>query len=604
MNGILLKTGAICGSFLMMGLVACQNNQKSIAIEQQNDSLAVLKINRPSKYLLIPIQEDAPETKVCLVTGDAGDTDMDIRIANNRVDYYVPMTLPLSGSSKAIVRIQGQPIHKLCLDSLKQSETFDTKNKEKYRPIYHHTPTYGWMNDPNGLVYKDGEYHMFYQYNPYGSMWGNMHWGHSVSRDLVNWEHLPVALERDTMGHIFSGSSVVDFNNSAGFGKGTILSFYTSASDKGQVQCMAYSTDNGRTYTKYEQNPVLIPTDGIKDFRDPKVLWYEPEQKWIMVVSAFKEMRFFSSTDLKQWTYMSAFGDGYGVKPSMFECPDFFELPVDGDSNNKKWALIVNVNPGCIFGGSATQYFVGDFDGKQFICDTKPEVVKWLDWGKDHYATVCFSNTGERVIAVPWMSNWQYANIVPTQQFRSANGLPRELTMYKERNDIYLAAKPVKEVEKLRIDSAKIDDIEFEGDCSIESNDNDNTGAYEINLTLEPGNSSVAGFKLKNNVGEYVDIYIDAKANKVYMDRTNSGIADFSKDEFAIATWADLTKRNAHTFQLFIDKCSIEMFVDGGKIAMTNLVFPEEPYNGIEFHAESGKVKVKDMIVYKLNAIK
>ena len=311
------------------------------------------------------------------------------------------------------------------------------------------------MNDPNGLVYKEGEYHMFYQYNPYGSMWGNMHWGHSVSRDLVNWEHLPVAIERDTMGHIFSGSSVVDFNNSAGFGKGSIISFYTSASDEnGQIQCMAYSTDNGRTFTKYEHNPILTPADGIKDFRDPKVFWYEPDQKWVMLVSAFKEMRFYSSTDLKEWTYMSAFGDGYGVKPSMFECPDFFELPVDGNPQNKKWALIVNVNPGCLFGGSATQYFVGDFDGKQFICDTKPEVVKWLDWGKDHYATVCFSNTGERVIAVPWMSNWQYANVVPTKQFRSANGLPRELTMYKEGNDVYLAVNPVKEVEKLRIDSA------------------------------------------------------------------------------------------------------------------------------------------------------
>lgn len=599
-----LKLGAICGSFLMMGLPACQNNKSGIVVNRQNDSVAVLDINRTSKYLLLPVQEDAPECKVRVMTGSPGDADMDIRIADSHIDYYVPMCLPAT-SQKATVRIQSQHLQQLWLDSLKLSDTFDTANREKYRPLFHHTPLYGWMNDPNGLVYKEGEYHMFYQYNPYGSMWGNMHWGHSVSRDLVNWEHLPVAIDRDTMGHIFSGSSVVDFNNSAGFGKGSIISFYTSASDEnGQIQCMAYSTDNGRTFTKYEHNPILTPADGIKDFRDPKVFWYEPDQKWVMLVSAFKEMRFYSSTDLKEWTYMSAFGDGYGVKPSMFECPDFFELPVDGNPQNKKWALIVNVNPGCLFGGSATQYFVGDFDGKQFICDTKPEVVKWLDWGKDHYATVCFSNTGERVIAVPWMSNWQYANVVPTKQFRSANGLPRELTMYKEGNDVYLAVNPVKEVEKLRIDSAKIDDFDYEQGCSMDASDYDNSGVYEINLTLEQGTASIAGFKLKNNDGEFVDIYIDTKANKVYMDRTNSGVTDFSKKEFAMATWADLSKQKAHTFRLFIDKCSIEMFVDGGKVAMTNLFFPTAPYNGIEFYAEGGKVNVKDMMVYKLKAIK
>ena len=603
MNGM-LRIGAICGSILVMGLISCQNKKNEMAINLQNDSVAILNINRSSKFLLLPIQEGAPESKVCIMTGISENAEMDVRIAQDRIDYYVPMSLPASSSQKIAVRIRSGQARQLQMDSMKLSNTFDVSNREKYRPLYHHTPLYGWMNDPNGMVYKDGEYHLFYQYNPYGSMWGNMHWGHSVSRDLVNWEHLPVAIERDSMGHIFSGSSIVDFNNSAGFGKGAIISFYTSASGNGQVQCMAYSTDNGRTFTKYDKNPVLKPIDGIKDFRDPKVLWYEPDQKWVMLVSAFKEMRFYSSTDLKEWTFMSAFGDGYGVKPSMFECPDFFQLPVDGDVDHKKWALIVNVNPGCIFGGSATQYFVGDFDGKQFTCDTKPEVVKWLDWGKDHYATVTFSNTGNRVIAVPWMSNWQYANVVPTLQFRSANGLPRELTMYKEGKDVYLAANPVKEVEKLRVDSAKIDNFEYEQGHSMDANVHNDSGAYEIDLILEQGNASVAGFKLKNVKGEYVDIYINTKDGKVYMDRTNSGMTNFSQKEFAIATWAKLHERNAHSFQIFVDKSSIEMFVDGGKIAMTNLVFPSIPYNNIEFHAEGGKAAVKNMTVYKLNAIK
>lgn len=597
------KNKVIAGSLLMMGigLFSCQTNPTGIRIEMQNDSVALLTVAHPTKYLLLPVQEKAGESQVCLTTGNPTDTPMDVRLAHEQVDYYVPFALP---QASATIRIESKELQRLCLDSIRLSDSFDTANCEKYRSLYHHTPLFGWMNDANGLIYKDGEYHLFYQYNPYGSMWGNMHWGHSVSRDLVSWEHLPVALERDTLGHIFSGSSVVDFNNSAGYGEGSMISFYTSASDKnGQIQCMAYSTDNGRTFTKYEANPVLRPFDGLKDFRDPKVFWYEPEKKWVMVVSADKEMRFYSSTNLKEWSYLSGFGEGYGVQPSQFECPDFFELAVDGNPQQKKWVLIVNINPGGIFGGSATQYFVGDFDGTTFTCDTKPEVVKWLDWGKDHYATVCFSNTADRVIAVPWMSNWQYANTVPTKQFRSANALPRELTLYKEKNDIYVAANPVKEVEKLRAESIAINNFDFEEGCHIDTILPNNEGAYELNLALQSATADTYGFKLRNEAGEYVDIYIDAKAGKVYMDRTHSGQTDFSPKEFAVATWGEISKNTAHTFQVFVDKCSIELFVDGGKVAMTNLVFPETPYNLIEFHAEGGKANVKNMHIYKLKNI-
>ena len=252
----------IAGSLLMMGigLFSCRTNPTGVRIEMQNDSVALLTVAHPTKYLLLPVQEKAGESQVCLTTGNPTDTPMDVRLAQDQVDYYVPFALP---QASATIRIESKELQQLCLDSIRLSDSFDTANREKYRPLYHHTPLFGWMNDANGLIYKDGEYHLFYQYNPYGSMWGNMHWGHSVSRDLVSWEHLPVALERDTLGHIFSGSSVVDFNNSAGYGEGSMISFYTSASDKnGQIQCMAYSTDNGRTFTKYEANPVLRPFDG------------------------------------------------------------------------------------------------------------------------------------------------------------------------------------------------------------------------------------------------------------------------------------------------------------------------------------------------------
>ena len=610
----------LMGCAVSVSLAACQSASKEgFTLEQQGDTLTFVHITNPAKYLLLPVEEHTGEGQVCLVTGNPADTDMDIRLAKKETDYFVPFELP-AGAKEAVVRIRKTPKDAVCWKEMKLSDTFDTTNRDKFRPLYHHTPLYGWMNDANGLVYKDGEYHLYFQYNPYGSVWGNMHWGHSVSRDLVHWEHLPVALARDTMGHIFSGSSVVDKDNTAGYGAGSIVSFYTSASDKnGQIQCMAHSNDNGRTFTKYEKNPVLTPFDGLKDFRDPKVFWYAPEEKWVMIVSADKEMRFYSSRDLKDWTYMSAFGDGYGVQPSQFECPDMVQLPVNGDLNIKKWALIVNINPGCLFGGSATQYFIGDFDGTKFVCDTKPEVVKWMDWGKDHYATVCFSNTGDRVIAVPWMSNWQYANIIPTQQYRSANALPRELTMYSEGKEVYMAVNPVRELESLRKETREIPAFTVEANKATLFAGND--GAFEINMNVATGKSSIAGFQLVNGIGEYVDIYLDLNAKKLVMDRVHSGIVDFGKnsvphekeahdnriansinyvDDFALATWGPLSPAQEHTLRIFVDKCSVEVFLDGGKVAMTNLVFPNEPYNCLNFYSKDGSCRVNSLNIYKL----
>ena len=467
-------------------MIACQSQKSNLTFENQGDSLTIVRITHPTKYLLLPIQEAASEGKVKLDTGSPADMAMDVRLAVDSIEYYVPFELP-QGVEEATVTIGKVPSGAVCWENIQLSDTFNTANTDYYRPIYHHTPLYGWMNDANGLVYKDGEYHLYFQYNPYGSKWGNMHWGHSVSKDLIHWEHLKPAIARDTLGHIFSGSSIVDHNNSAGYGKDAMIAFYTSASDEhGQIQCMAYSNDNGRTYTKYEKNPILTPFDGLKDFRDPKVFWYEPAQKWYMIVSADKEMRFYSSSNLKDWEYLSGFGKGYGVQPNQFECPDFIQLPVDGDKNNMKWVMIVNINPGCMFGGSATEYFVGDFDGKEFKCDTKPEVTKWLDFGKDHYATVCFSNTGDRIIAVPWMSNWQYANATPIRQYRGANALPRELSLYTKDGQIYMAANAVKETEALRKDTRNIDDFAVKGEYKIDEIVPQTDGAYELEMDVTP----------------------------------------------------------------------------------------------------------------------
>ena len=617
-----LLTGCLMSATLVT-LGACTGQEKLIHLTHQGDSLTVARIETNAKYLLLPIEEKEAEAQVML-----GDVPMDVRLAVGKIDYTVPF--PLSGKSGDSIVIRGLAANALAWENLQVADTFDITNREIFRPVYHHTPAYGWMNDANGLVFKDGEYHLYFQYNPYGSVWGNMHWGHSVSRDLVHWQHLPVAIERDTMGHIFSGSCVVDARNDAGTGTNNIIAFYTShrstqPGHQRQVQCMAYSSDNGRTFTKYEGNPIITPFDGLENFRDPKVFWYAPQEKWVMIVSADKNMRFYESRNLKDWTYMSEWGEGYGPQPNQFECPDFIQLPVDGDKQHMKWVMIVNINPGFVYGGSGTMYFVGDFDGHRFTCDTKPDCVKWLDWGKDHYATVCFSNTGDRTIAVPWMSNWQYANITPSKgQYRSANALPRELNLYTAADgQLLLSAAPIKELSSLRGKEEKLGDFNL-GEKSVEHvADN---GAFELQFHVQPAAKGRTGVELSNAEGEKTLIYFDAENHRVVMDRAESGIVDFGKDiephqletsssrracvdgllhfvnDFAHATWAPVSDiAAAHEVRIFADRSSIELFVDGGRVAMTNLVFPTKPYDRLRFFSDE-KAQVKQAVLYPMNA--
>lgn len=602
-------------------------------IEHKGDT-TIIKVENPTKYLLLPIQEEKDEAQVLLDTGSKDDTWMDVRLAQNGSDYYVPFAL---GKGKtATVKILGLKKDALALNLLKLSDTFDTTNTDYYRPSYHFTPLYGWMNDPNGMVYKDGEYHLYFQYNPYGSKWGNMHWGHAVSKDLIHWEHLDPAIARDPVGHIFSGSSVVDKKNTAGFGKNAIIAIYTNNSvNHDEVQCIAYSNDNGRTFTKYEGNPVLTPFDGLKDFRDPKVFWYEKGKCWYMIVSADKETRFYKSKNLKKWTYVSAFGKGMGQQPCQYECPDFFQLPVNGDKKKMKWVMTMNINPGCWFGGSATEYFVGDFDGKKFTCPDANE-VKWLDWGKDHYATVTFSNTGDRVLGITWMSNWQYANLTPFKQNRGANGLPRELKLYEKNGKYYISEDVAPEVYALRKDTKNVADASVSDEKMLAGVAANMNGAFEIETDVTPDANGIAGIEISNNKRERTMIYFDMKQGKVVMDRTESGLSDFGKqsvphdielawdkqlaaegkeparitnsinykNDFALATWAPLSlcedgKKTYHV-DIFVDKSSVELFVDGGRIAMTNLVFPVAPYENVKLYTQDGKAEFKNLKVHKL----
>ena len=531
---------------------------------------AMKRVKTADKYILLPVEEEEGYAHIRVIKDNQVVKEFNCKLAINKTDYNVPLDvseyggdvlldIQFSGDKRSIGLINNF----VCWKDIKATNVFDSKNREKFRSIYHHTPLYGWMNDPNGMFYKDGVWHLYYQYNPYGSQWENMTWAHSTSTDLIHWKNHGEVIQPDALGTIFSGSSVVDKENTAGFGKDAIVAFYTSAG-AAQTQSIAYSTDNGETFKKYANNPIL--TSDVPDFRDPNVFWNEEVKQWNLILAAGQQMNIYSSKNLKDWKFESSFGEGYGNHGGVWECPDLLKM---GD----KWLLICNINPGGPFGGSATQYFVGSFDGHKFTCESKPEVTKWMDYGKDHYATVSFSNAPDgRIVVLPWMSNWQYANQVPTQQYRSANGLPRDLGLYSYNGEDYVSVKPSPEVFAA-----------FEKKPSGHLQ----PAAY-IEVTNIKSNASIV---LSNDKGERVTMVYDGKNATFSMDRTESGVTDFHSDFKAKAVAP--TNGIIKSMQIFIDRCSIEAFDTEGKVAMTNLVFPSKPYDKII--VKGCKVKIYEL---------
>lgn len=586
---------------LFLGMTSVVQADSSWTIRHLVCEQNIVSLDVTEDYLLLPIQDDAPEGKICVVKdNEQKGTLMNVRLARERVDSYVPFALSAYKGQHISIEIQGVPETALCWKELKLSGSFDMANKESFRPVYHHTPAYGWMNDPNGMFYKDGVYHLYFQYNPYGAVWGNMHWGHSTSTDLMHWKFEGCAIVPDAWGAIFSGSCVVDHENTAGFGKEAVVAFYTSAKSTPwgdiQMQSMAYSLDNGKTFTKYEGNPIL--TSSEKDFRDPKVFWYAPGKHWVMILAVGQHMEIYSSVNLKEWKKESEFGAMQGAHGGVWECPDLVEIPVEG-SREKKWVLICNLNPGGPFGGSAAQYFVGSFDGKKFVNES-PTQTKWMDWGKDNYATVTWNNAPDgRCIALGWMSNWQYANNVPTRQYRSANTLARDLTLYREGQELYLKSTPSVEVKKARGKKVSIPSFKVSEKHEIVNLFEEKQGAYEVEIVIQNAGASKIAFCLLNDKGEKVSMYYDLNRKQFVMDRSESGTVDFSKD-FPAVTVAPVNVNKELTLRLFVDRSSIEAFGEDGKFVMTNLVFPSQPYVKMCFEADKNGYAVKSLNVYKL----
>ncbi len=459
-----------------------------------------------------------------------------------------------------------------------------TYYQEKFRPQFHFSPPEKWMNDPNGLVYNDGVYHLFYQYYPEDIVWGPMHWGHAVSKDMVYWEHKPIALYPDELGYIFSGSAVMDDKNTSGFGtpaESPMVAIYTYHLMEGekagrndfQTQGIAYSLDNGDSWTTYEGNPVIGNKD-IRDFRDPKVFWYEESSKWVMALVAGDHVKFYGSHNLKDWELLSEFGRDVGAHGGVWECPDLFKLKVEG-SEEEKWVLYVSINPGAPNGGSGTQYFVGEFDGTTF---TSEQEHQWIDLGRDNYAGVTYNNTpdGKRTF-IGWMSNWDYAQVTPTEVWRSAMTVPRDVTLHKEGEQYFVKSYPVEAFNSLASEISSETSITLD-EAFIVRRENLNSTEIRFDVNL----SKRIDLVLSNDNDESLSFTMDPESKALKVDRRGSGLTDF-EDRFAgdIQTQSYIPATKNAEVRVICDASSIEIFVDKGRYIFTNQVFPQSPYTNL-----------------------
>ena len=476
--------------------------------------------------------------------------------------------------------------------------------QEAFRPAYHFTPELNWMNDPNGLVYFAGEYHLFYQHNPLENEWGHMSWGHAVSKDLLHWEHLPIALRDEYGVMMFSGSAVIDTRNSSGFGtreKPPMVAIFTGHSQDRQTQDLAFSNDRGRTWTKYAGNPVLDV--GEKDFRDPKVFWSEPTMRWVMVVSlaAKKQLQFFESTDLKKWDLLSEFGPAGTPNKLNWECPDVFELPIEDEPGKTRWVLKADMGNGAIAGGSGGEYFTGVFDGSKFVADSTTS--QWVDFGRDFYAPVSWSDiptSDGRRIWIGWMNNWETC-LNPTNPWRSAMSIPREMTLRRIDGTLRLCQKPVRELQLLREKMVEIKDRSLNNEpLSVDVRGQQ----LEIILEVKPELGTEFGVRVLKGKEEQTVVGYSTKSRSVFVDRTKSGNVSFHPAfSGRHAGPLELNDQGNIRLQIFVDACSVEVFGNGGESVITDLVFPDPNSNVVELFAAGGTCHIVSCQIHTMKSV-
>ncbi len=476
------------------------------------------------------------------------------------------------------------------------------------RPAYHFTAPANWLNDPNGLLYLDGEYHLFYQHNPSRASWGFIHWGHAVSPDLVHWTDLPLALAPDPrLGMPFSGSAVVDRDRTSGLcsddDPACVIAIFTH-SGHAQVQSIATSRDRGRSFHLYDANPVL-PNPGLPDFRDPKVFFHTPTARWIMVLAAGDRVRLYGSTNLTAWTHLSDIGPSESLRGGVLECPDLFEVPVANEPGVTHWVLKVDTNPGGRYGGSGARYLIGDFDGVRFTPLTGG--FQWVDYGADFYAAASFANMpsagSRRHVWLAWMNNWAYAGVLPTGSWRGAMTVPRDLGLLRVSQGYVLTQRPAPELAALR-ESPRVELGEglIAADCTfLEEAAGD---ALEIELAFEPGTAREVGLRIRRGPSEETQIGYDAVRGTVFVDRSATGYS-LLREALPPRHEAPLPPDPTGQISLtvFVDRSSVEVFSGDGRVALTDVLLASKDSRGTQLYAEGGVARLRALRAWPLRQI-
>lgn len=473
---------------------------------------------------------------------------------------------------------------------------------DDYRPRFHFTPATGWLNDPNGLVFFEDEYHLFYQANPDDIEGDNAdkHWGHAVGPDLLRWTHLPPSLAPDHLGAIWSGSAVVDWHDTSGFfdGGAGLVAIFTHWRSGAQSQSLAYSRDRGRAWTTYAGNPVL-PDPGLKDFRDPKVFWHAPTASWVMVLAAGTSVRFYASPDLKTWRQVGEFADDRGVLARTWECPDLFPLPIENAPGRERWVLVVSLNPTDV---PAMVAFVGDFDGATFTPERATDAAQPIEAGPDFYAAVSWSDVPPedgRRLWVGWMGNWRYARNPPTAAWRGALSIPRELRLREFADGTRLVQHPVAELRRLRAGSERRTDLAIP--AGVTPVPAARGTALEIEAEFAPGTAGEFGLHVHAGGGQQTVVAYDLAAQQLVVDRGASGNADFSAT-FGGRFAGPLAPVDGRVrLHVFVDRCSVEVFADDGRLVLTTLIFPDEAHDGVALFATGGEATATELTVHRLD---
>ena len=504
------------------------------------------------------------------------------------------------------VYTNGQTINFPVFSNEKISADSSKIYKEPYRPQFHFTPEKKWMNDPNGLVFYKGIYHLFYQFYPEDIVWGPMHWGHATSTDLVHWEHRKIALFPDKLGLIFSGSAVVDLYNTSGLGtlnKPPMIAIFTyhnieiekAGGINTQSQGLAFSLDEGETWTKYEANPIIENKD-LKDFRDPKVFWNSESKSWNLVLVAGDHAQFYTSENLIHWKKESDFGKEIGAHGGVWECPDLFKIKVD-NSKKEKWVLLISINPGAPNGGSGTQYFVGDFDGKSFKTNQKES--KWIDYGTDNYAGVTYNNAPDnKRIFIGWMSNWQYARNTPTKHWRSAMTLPRELSLVEINGDFVLKSSVIEQIKKQSVPQFSNVLIVLKPKQKF-SVDYEILNQSEIQFSAKSKNLKLV---FSNIVNDSLVLDYNAKSKTFSIDRRHSGIVNFEENFANKIHKTEVENLITKTigFRILLDWSSIEVFLNEGIYCFTEQIFPTQAYTKLSIQSDESQ----EISNFEINKIK